>query len=334
VLLDVRNLTKEYRKGVRANDDISMTTDGGEVLGLFGHNGAGKTTLLNQIAGLTRPTSGWIRVDGHDPVADPAAARRVCSLQPQSQAPLDGITPRQAIEILARIRGARRRRARERAAELIAALQLEEWADTVGEKLSGGVRRLTAFCMAAAEPGRLVMFDEPTNDVDPVRRRLLWTQIRALAEAGCAVLLVTHNVVEAERGVDRLLVLDRGRVVARGTPAQLRARHGDRLRLELQATEPADAERLANDPAIAGWRAGAATVSGRRVVVPIEAPAAAVALGWAQAQRAAAQIEEFAVTPTSLEDVYLTLVGADTDDNTDRDQNREGREASDASLAA
>jgi len=70
---------------------------------------------------------------------------------------------------------------------LIAALRLEQWADTVGEKLSGGVRRLTAFCMAAAEPARLVMFDDPTNDVDPVRRRLLWTQIRALADSGRAV---------------------------------------------------------------------------------------------------------------------------------------------------
>src|SRR5215468_7184399 len=125
VLLDVRHLTKDYRKGVRANDDISITVEAGEILGLFGHNGAGKTTLLNQIAGLARPTSGSIRVDGHDPVADPAAARRVCSLQPQSQAPLDGITPRQAIEILARIRGASRRRARDRAAELIGALQIE-----------------------------------------------------------------------------------------------------------------------------------------------------------------------------------------------------------------
>jgi ABC-2 type transport system ATP-binding protein len=323
MLLDVRHLTKEYRKGVRANDDISVTADSGEVLGLFGHNGAGKTTLLNQIAGLARPTSGSIRVDGHDPVADPAAARGVCSLQPQSQAPLEGVTPRQAIEILARIRGVRRRQARERAAQLIAALQVEQWADTVGEKLSGGVRRLTAFCMAAAEPGRLVMFDEPTNDVDPVRRRLLWTQIRALADAGCAVVLVTHNVVEAERSVDRLLVLDRGRVVAEGTPAQLRALHGDRLRLEVFAADAADADPLAADPAVAGWRAGPPVVSGRRVVVPIEAAAAPEALGWAQAQRAAARIDEFSVTPTSLEDIYLTLVGDST-----------SQEAGHASMAA
>jgi len=318
----VRNLTKEYRGGVKANDGISLTVDGGEVFGLFGHNGAGKTTLLNQIAGLTLPTSGSIRVDGHDPVADPATARGLCSLQPQANAPLDGITPRQAIETLARIRGARRDRARERAAELIAALELEEWADKPGDRLSGGVRRLTAFCMAAAMPGRLVMFDEPTNDVDPLRRRLLWGQIRALAGGGCAVILVTHNVIEAERGVDRLVVLDRGRVLARGTPAQLRGVHSDRLRLELVAVDEAGARRLAEDFA-AGWQV-APVVSGRRVVAQIAPSAASAALGWAQGWRDSGQVDEFSVTPTSLEDVYLALVGG---------SGMEGAE-SDASLVA
>jgi len=170
--------------------------------------------------------------------------------------------------------------------------------------------------MAAAEPGRLVMFDEPTNDVDPVRRRLLWGQIRALAESGCGVMLVTHNVVEAERSVDRLVVLDRGCVLARGTPAELRGLHGDRLRLELLTPESADAERLADDLSPTGWRAGEAVVNGRRVVVPIEAGAAADALTWAQGQRDAARVDEFSVTPTSLEDVYLTLVGANGTDPT------------------
>ena len=245
VLLRIQHLTKDYRRGVRANDDVSLEVDAGEVLGLFGHNGAGKTTLLNQVAGLARPTHGTIHIDGLDAVANPAMARRVCSLQPQSQAPLEGITPRQVIEIMARLRGAGRRRARQRAVDLIAGLDLGEWADTVGEKLSGGVRRLTAFCMAAAEPGKVVMLDEPTNDVDPVRRRLLWGQIRELAHRGCAVVLVTHNVAEADRAVDRVVVLHQGRVVGEGTPTELRGRHSDWLRLELVAIDDATAVRLA-----------------------------------------------------------------------------------------
>jgi ABC-2 type transport system ATP-binding protein len=307
MLLQVDGLTKVYKKGVRANDDISVEVDAGQVLGLLGHNGAGKTTLLNQVVGLVKPTSGRIRIDGRDPVADPAMARRMCALQPQAQAPLTGITPRQAIETMARIRGANRRRARQRSDELIAALELEPWATTVGEKLSGGVQRLTAFCMAAAEPGRVVMFDEPTNDVDPVRRRLLWAQVRRLGEAGCAVVLVTHNVIEAERAVERLVILDQGRVVAHGTPAELRGEDGERLRLEVVANDAPTAHRLAGEvdavePAV---------VTGRRVAVPIATGAATATLAWVQEQRDAGRIDEFSVTPVSLEDVYIRLVGTE-----------------------
>ncbi len=95
------------------------------------------------------------------------------------------------------------------------------------------MKRLVGFAMAAVVPGRLVVFDEPTNDVDPVRRRLLWDQVRAIGDEGAAVLLVTHNVVEAERAVDRLAILDHGRVVVEGTPAPLKERVADDIRLEL-----------------------------------------------------------------------------------------------------
>jgi len=308
VLLRIDRLTKEYQRGVRANDEICLEVSAGQVVGLFGHNGAGKTTLLHQVIGLVRPTSGSIHIGGRDAVADPVLARRVCSLQPQSQAPLEGVTPRQAIEIMARIRGADRRRASRHATQMLDALDLGEWADTVGQKLSGGVRRLTAFCMAAAEPGDIVMLDEPTNDVDPVRRRLLWQQIRSLADDGRAVLLVTHNVVEAERSVERLVVLHHGRVVAEGTPAQLRGGHGDRLRLEFTAAD-LDAAALAAE--FTGGEVAART--GRRVVIPIAATEATRAIAWAQHQRDQGRLDEFSITPTSLEDIYIGLVDAGTE---------------------
>jgi len=305
MVLSIQHLTKVYRKGVRANDDVSLEVAAGEVLGLVGHNGAGKTTLLNQVIGLVRPTAGSITIDGLDVVAQPALARRACSLQPQAHAPLDGVTPRTAIEIMARIRGATRRRARERTADLIETLELQEWADKPAQTLSGGVRRLTAFCIAAAEPGRIVMLDEPTNDVDPMRRRLLWNRIRVLGEAGSAVLLVTHNIAEAERAVDRLAVLHHGRIIAEGTPAQLREGQDDRLRLELvAATEPEATALAARFPG-----AYPTTVSGRRVVLSIDADAAGAALAWARREHTARAVEEFAVTPVSLEDVYIGLTG-------------------------
>ncbi|PSK92946.1 ABC-2 type transport system ATP-binding protein [Murinocardiopsis flavida] len=306
-VLEVDHLVKRYRRGPRANDGVTLRAEEGEVLGLLGHNGAGKTTLINQVVGLARPTSGTIRLAGGDPVADPASARAACALMPQSQVPLDGITPRQAVETTARIRGAPRQRARARTGDLLAALDIEEWADTAGEHLSGGVRRLTAFAMTAAEPGRLVIMDEPTNDVDPVRRRLLWAQVRALAAGGRAVLLVTHNVAEAERSADRLAVMDSGRVVAEGTPAGLRAGVAGDLRLDLLMAD-------ADAPEVAFAGAGRPHRVGRRIIVPLPADAADAALACAQRLRAAGRIEEFALTPVSLEDVYIGLVGGGSEE--------------------
>jgi ABC-2 type transport system ATP-binding protein len=249
MLLEIENLTKVFRGGVRANDEIDLSIAAGEVFGLLGHNGAGKTTLVSQVVGLLKPTAGAIRIDGRDMIADPGMARRLCSFQAQSQVPIDGLTPRQAIELLGQLRGASRSDVRRRRALLVDALGLGEWLDVDAARLSGGVKRLVAFAMAAVTPGRLVMLDEPTNDVDPVRRRLLWQQVRSLADEGAAVLLVTHNVVEAERSVDRLAILDAGRVIAEGTPAELKAGLGAELRLELVIDPSLDgAPRLAFRP--------------------------------------------------------------------------------------
>ena len=287
---------------MRANDGIGFDVAPGEICGLLGHNGSGKTTLLNQVIGLVRPTSGEVIVAGHDAVADPHTARRLCSYQPQTHNPIDGITPRQAVRLMARLRGATRREARDRTEELLTALDILPWADRQGSTLSGGVKRLTGFAMTAIRPGRLVMLDEPTNDVDPVRRTLLWQLIRDLADAGCAVLLVTHNVIEAERAVDRLLILDRGAVVAHGTPAQLRGDDADRVRLELLAVDQATAARLAAD--------NGGTVTGRRVMSTVDVGEVSNLIAWAQRQRDRRLIEEFSVAPVSLEDVYVRILGS------------------------
>ncbi|MDR1212730.1 MAG: ABC transporter ATP-binding protein [Propionibacteriaceae bacterium] len=223
--LVVHQVSKRYpgRAGVQANDRVSLTVPAGQVVGLLGHNGAGKTTLVGQIVGLLRPDSGSISLAGHDAVAQPGLARRLTSVQVQTACALEGITPRGAIRTIGRIRGGSRAQVRARADQLIEALDLGPWADRPAEQLSGGVARLTAFGMAAVVPGALVILDEPTNDVDPVRRRLLWGQIQRLAEAGTAVLLITHNVREAEQVVDRLVVLEQGQVVAAGSLAELTA---------------------------------------------------------------------------------------------------------------
>lgn len=305
-VLSVNNLTRQFGP-TTANDDVCLHVEPGEVLGLLGHNGAGKTTLVSQIVGLVLPDAGQIRVGKVDAVSSPAAARRHVALQPQAQAPIDGLTPRMAIEISARIRGASVRDARGAANALAEELDIGPWLDTKaqpeGAGLSGGVRRLTAFAMALAKPTPLLIFDEPTNDVDASRRRLLWDAVRRRGDSGAGVLLVTHNVAEAERVVDRLVVLHHGRVLAAGTPAQLRGNGADQQRLEVHLA-PGGPSVLDIPEAL---RRESQVRIGSRVRMNVPEASVAAAVSWASAQYAAARIEGYSLSPVTLEDTYLQL---------------------------
>lgn len=305
-VLEVGGLTRRFGSVV-ANEGISLSVRPGEVVGLLGHNGAGKTTLVSQIVGLLRPDAGGIRVAGVDAVAAPATARRCVALQPQAQAPLDGLTPRTAIEIAGRLRGMSRGDARRAAGILADELDIGEWLDRRaapdGGGLSGGVRRLTAFAMAVVAPVPLVVLDEPTNDVDAARRRRLWKTVRRLGDEGAGVLLVTHNVVEAERVVDALVVLDRGRVAATGSPAQLRGAGDDDLQLELSLhPDGGDPSEQLGDVSI---RVRRRVRAGRRVLMTLAATDAEAAVAWATALRSSDAIEGYALAPATLEDAYL-----------------------------
>lgn len=301
MLLSITDLTKVYRRGVCANDGVCLAVAEGQVYGLLGHNGAGKTTLVNQVVGLLKPTAGAIEIDGRDAVADPGFARRACAIQPQAQVPISGLTPRQAVELIGRLRGERPKVVRERAARFVEALDIGEWLDVDGERLSAGVKRLTSFCMTVAAPGRIVILDEPTNDVDPVRRRLLWAEVRVIADEGAAVLLVTHNVLEAERAVDRLAILDHGRVIAEGTPAELKSGITDDLRLELILEPDASLDAV---PSFVMRT----VASGSRVIASVRPDDAGAAVRWAGGLQRGGRIEEYGLVPATLEDVYMELV--------------------------
>ncbi|CAN5138467.1 ABC transporter ATP-binding protein [soil metagenome] len=308
VVLSIRGLSKKYpgRRGVQANDGVDLDVLAGQVVGLLGHNGAGKTTLVNQVVGLVRPDAGTIWLDGVDAVADPDGARRLASIQAQANVPITGLTPRTAIQLVGRIRGAGRREVAARTQGLIEALDIGSWADVPSQKISGGIARLTAFCMTAVVPGRIVVLDEPTNDVDPVRRRLLWDAIRTLADDGAGVLLVTHNVREAERVVDHLVILDEGKVIAADTPAGLASSTRGILTVELDLGSSV----VGGD---VGWPPGVTETTRERLRAAGTVPAelAADVVRWAQARVGAGAVERYALTAASLEDVYVRLVGSD-----------------------
>jgi|SRR5690625_5040862 len=235
-MLIVNNITKSFGD-VKANDMINFSVKKGEVFGLLGPNGSGKTTLISQLIGFLKPDKGSITVSDIDVIKNPALGRKLCSLQPQDNISLSGLTPRQAIELAGKFRKGNPAMIKRRTETLLKKLQLEKWADKISENLSGGIRRLTTFCMAVIVPGKLVILDEPTNDVDPIRRKLLWDQVNELANNGITVLLITHNVLEAEKSVDRLALIHNGKIVKLGTPAQLKSDFKERLRLQLSLSE-------------------------------------------------------------------------------------------------
>jgi ABC-2 type transport system ATP-binding protein len=301
-LLEIEHVSKTYRSGALANDDISLSVEAGEVFGLLGPNGAGKTTLVNQIMGLLAPSIGTIRVAGVNIVENPGFARQACSFQPQTQVPIDGMNPYQAIELAGRLRGGEANRVRKRTRELIEAFELGQWAKKGGASLSGGVRRLVAFCMAAVVPGKITILDEPTNDVDPLRRRILWQQVRVLADQGSTVLLVTHNVLEAERSVDRLAIIDQGMVIAAGTPGSMKNGSTESMHMEL-LFEPGI--KLTSLPPFLSHTVN----GGRRLIGRVEAEDVNRAALWANKMKIDRLIEEYSLGPSTLEDIYIRKIG-------------------------
>ncbi len=297
------DVTKSYNGGkTLANDDISIEVHPGEVFGLLGPNGAGKTTLVKQVIGLLKPTSGSITLGPYDLVDDPDVARQLCSYLPQAQMPIDSFKAQEAIIISGAIRGGPRDQVLRRANEMITALEIEEWRNTLGTKMSGGVRRLVGFIMTTVWPGKVVILDEPTNDVDPLRRRLMWQQIRNLAQDGVAVFLVTHNVMEAEKSVDRLAIIDEGRLVASGTPSSLKTNDRGHVRLQLMLSPGAETPPLP-EFVIRDTRAG------NNLITVIDESAAATGIAWARDQMVAGTADEYAIGAITLEDVYVRLTG-------------------------
>ncbi|MFD7165639.1 ABC transporter ATP-binding protein [Streptomyces violascens] len=312
----VRGLVKTYpatrgRRGapgtpeVRATDGIGLDVRRGEIFGLLGPNGAGKSTLVRQLTGLMRPDAGSVDVLGHDLVRHPERAARLIAYLGQESTALDELTVALAAETTGRLRGLTLRDARAERDAVLAELGLDDIAGRPLKKLSGGQRRLA--CLAAALVGErpLLVLDEPTTGMDPVARRAVWAAVdRRRAERGATVLLVTHNVIEAETVLDRVAVIERGKVIACDTPAGLKAEVADEVRVELVWRDRAPVE----VPEVAALRA-AAQESGRRWTLRLSPERARAAVATVTGGPAFAALDDFTLATPSLEDVYLALGG-------------------------
>ena len=224
--LIVRNLNKRYDGGTWANRDISLTAEPGEVLGILGPNGAGKTTLVRQITTELHPTSGDIRVFGHDVVAESSTVKGLLGIVPQEATLFEYLSVRQHLRIFGKLRGLSSKDAKDRAEELITNLHLAEHRDVPVERLSGGLRRRTLIGIAAIARPPLMVLDEPTTGLDPKARRDLWALLRSYQERGTTILLTTHYMEEADALCDRVGIIQQGRLLALDTVAGLRSAYG------------------------------------------------------------------------------------------------------------
>ncbi|GGS86582.1 ABC transporter ATP-binding protein [Streptomyces cinerochromogenes] len=291
---------------VRATDGVELDVRRGEVFGLLGPNGAGKSTLVRQLTGLLRPDTGSVEILGHDIVRHPERAARILAYLGQESTALDELTVSLAAETTGRLRGLDVRRARAERDAVLEELGLTPIAGRALKKLSGGQRRLACFAAALVGERPLLVLDEPTTGMDPVARRAVWAAVdRRRAEHGTTVLLVTHNVIEAETVLDRVAVLDQGRVIACDTPAGLKAQVADEVRVELVWRERAPLD----VPEIAVLRERA-VASGRRWTLRLAPEEARAVVATVTGGAAFAALDDFTLTTPSLEDVYLALGGA------------------------
>jgi daunorubicin resistance ABC transporter ATP-binding subunit len=303
--IEAAGLTKRFGQ-LTVVADLDLNVQMGTVVSLLGPNGAGKTTTVRMLATLLRPDAGWARVAGYDVVRDAAEVRRRISLTGQFAALDKNLTARENLVLMARLRGRTRREAGVVADGLIERFAIAEFRNRLVKNLSGGERRRVDLAAGLIDTPLVLVLDEPTTGLDPRSRQVVWSTIRSLVDDGVTLLLTTQYLEEADALADRVLLIDRGREVAAGTPAQLKAQVGEQ-RVDVVGADAVEFERLGallREQFEISESAEQRTVS---VAAPGEAEdLARVAATVAQAGIA---VDEIALRRPTLDDAFLALTG-------------------------
>jgi ABC-2 type transport system ATP-binding protein len=303
--IEATGLVKSFGK-TRAVDGVDLAVPVGSVYGVLGPNGAGKTTTIRMLATLIAPDAGTARVLGHDIVTEGAEVRRAVTLTGQLASVDEDLTGRENLVLLGRLLGLRRTAAKERATELLGAFGLEEAAGRLVKNYSGGMRRRLDIAASLVVTPELMFLDEPTTGLDPRSRNQVWEIIRALVAEGTTILLCTQYLEEADHLCDGIAVIDRGKVIAEGTPAQLKASVGTgavHVRLADPEQRPLAEQLLQRELGGAGAGGDPSSVS-----APC-ADADRAALAIAELARSGVRIAGFSLAQPSLDEVFLALTG-------------------------
>jgi ABC-2 type transport system ATP-binding protein len=308
--IEATGLVKSFGE-TRAVDGVDLAVRSGSVYGVLGPNGAGKTTTIRMLATLLRPDAGSARVLGHDIVREADAVRGLVSLTGQLASVDEDLTGNENLILIGRLLGLKRAAAKARAAELLDAFGIADAAGKLVKSYSGGMRRRLDVAASIVVTPRLMFLDEPTTGLDPRSRNQVWEIVRALVAEGTTILLCTQYLEEADQLADRIAVIDRGRVIAEGTPASLKASVGSGA-LHVRLLDPDRRPEAAR------------VLEGELGAVHLEAEPAALSAHCADADRAAEAvfalaradvgIAGFSLAQPSLDEVFLALTGHTAED--------------------
>jgi ABC-2 type transport system ATP-binding protein len=314
IAIEASGLAKSFGE-TQAVAGVDLAVAAGSVYGILGPNGAGKTTTVRMLATLLRPDAGEARVLGHDIVAEADEVRSRVSLTGQLASVDEDLTGYENLVLVGRLLGLGRARAKSRATDLLEAFELTGAAGKLVKHYSGGMRRRLDIAASIVARPKLMFLDEPTTGLDPRSRGQVWEIVRALSRDGTTVLLCTQYLDEADRLADGIAVIDHGRVIAEGTPAQLKASVGSGA-LHVRLLDP-------------GQRPAAERVLARALAAEVhrEADSAAVSVQVSDADRAAGAVSElhragvevagFSLGQPSLDEVFLALTGHPAEDDED-----------------
>jgi ABC-2 type transport system ATP-binding protein len=316
--VEAHDLVKVFPRGnVRALDGVSLQVETGTVLGLLGPNGAGKTTAVRILATILSPDSGRASIFGHDVATEAQAVRRIIGLAGQNAAVDENLTGRENIRMVGRLNHMSWSAVRARSDELLESFGLSDAGNRPLKTYSGGMRRRLDLAAALVAQPPILFLDEPTTGLDPQSRQDLWGVIEGLVDGGTTVLLTTQYLEEADRLCRDIVVVDHGRVIAEGTPAELKATLGTSV-VSITLGD-GDLARKAGS-LIASLSDKAPLIDGKTVELTVEnGPAVAVdvlrALDAAQVPLAGLSLRE-----PSLDDVFLSLTGHKSEAETDEER--------------